>query len=270
MIEREHLPRRKLLARLAESGAPGWTSYSPPSARPRFGDAAIDRDDADRFGEVAEDSATGSVLFVAASGPAMLVAPPFPIETANDYSELYARPLVELIERKRNVAALLLRRGGFTVGYFRAGALVDSKTDQRFVKNRHRKGGQSQRRFDRIREKQVHELYGKACTEARDKLDPYDDEIEHVLFGGDRLTLIEFRKQCSYFEKFGARVIERVLGVAGNPRRASLDDLPREIWSSEVYTAMDELPAPPTRQRKLRQRAAPDALRPESTGDEEE
>ena len=258
------------MARLAESGAPGWTSYSLPGVPLRFGDAVIARDDADRLAEVAEESTTGSVLFLAASGPAMLVVPPFRVEAAVDYSEMYARPLVELIERKRNVAALLLRKGCFTVGYFRAGGLVDSKTDQRFVKNRHRKGGQSQRRFDRIRDKQIHELFGKACTEARDKLDPYESEIEHVLFGGDRLTLIEFRKQCSYFEKFGPRVLERVLGVPGNPRRASLDDLPREIWSSEVYTVMDEPPAPLSGRRKLRQRVAPDALRPESTGGDEE
>lgn len=235
-VEREHLSRRKLLARLPESGAPGWTSYSPPGASPRFGDVVRpDPVDTDRLVEAAVESDTGSVLFVADFG-VMLVVPPFPVEVQDDYSELYTRPLVDSLERKRNVAALLLRLGGFTVGYFRGGVLVDSKTDQRFVKNRHRKGGQSQRRFDRIREKQVHELFGKACSEAREKLDEYQDEIEYVLFGGDRHTLIDFRKQCSYFEKYGARVLGRVLAVPGNPRRESLDDLPHEIWSSEVYT----------------------------------
>jgi hypothetical protein len=234
-VTREHLPRRKLLARLPEPGAPGWTSYAPPGTAPHSADARLDRDDADRLAEVSTESATGSVLFASAT-VVMLVVPPFPIDLSEDYSELYTRPLMELLERKRNVAALLLRLGGFTVGYFRGGVLVDSKTDQRFVKNRHRKGGQSQRRFDRIREKQVHELFGKVCGEAREKLEPYEGEIEHLLFGGDRHTLIDFRKQCSYFEKYGERVLERVLAVPGNPRRESLDDLPREIWSSETYT----------------------------------
>jgi peptide subunit release factor 1 (eRF1) len=239
-VQREHLSRRKLLARLPESGTPGWTSYAPPGASPRFGDAVrLDRDDADRLAEVAAESDTGTVLFAGDSG-VMLVVPPFPIDAADDYSELYTRPLVDLLERKRNVAALLLRLGGFTVGYFRGGVLVDSKTDQRFVKNRHRKGGQSQRRFDRIREKQIYELFGKACHEAREKLDDYQSEIEYVLLGGDRHTLIDFRKQCSYFERYGARVLDRILAVPGNPRRESLDDLPHEIWSSEVYTLRDE------------------------------
>ena len=148
-------------------------------------------------------------------------------------------PLVELLERPRTVAALLLRRGGFSVGLLRGGAVADSKTDQRFVKNRHRKGGQSQRRFDRIREKQVHELFAKACAEAREKLEPYEQEIEFVFFGGDRHTLQDFRKECTYFERFGDRVMSRVLLVAGDPRRESLDAAPREIWSSEVYTVRD-------------------------------
>ncbi len=263
MIEREHLPRRKLLARLPATGARGWTSYSPAGVAPRFGETALDRDDADRLREAATDSPTGSVLFLGADGGAAVVVPPFPVLVEVDYSELYTRPLIELVERKRNVAALLLRLGGFTVGFFRGGVLADSKTDQRFVKNRHRKGGQSQRRFDRIREKQVHELFAKACTEAREKLDPYEEEVEHVMFGGDRHTLLDFRKECSYFEKYGTRVIERVLAVPGNPRRESLDDLPREIWSSEMYSVVtDEEAAEKAvgRRRRLRPATAPDAL----------
>ncbi|MDE3096682.1 MAG: hypothetical protein KGK07_11885, partial [Chloroflexota bacterium] len=182
---------------------------------------------------------TGSVLFAGAS-EALLVLPPLPVEAAIDYSELYAAPLRASLERRRGVAVLLLRLGGFSVGFFRGEALADAKTDQRFVKNRHRKGGQSQRRFDRIREKQTDELFGKACATSREKLAPYEAEIEHVFFGGDRHTLQAFHKQCSYFERFGPRVMRRVLPVAGDPRRASLEAMPREVWSSDVYVARGE------------------------------
>jgi peptide subunit release factor 1 (eRF1) len=235
-ITREHVSRGKLLQVLPEGGAPGWTSYRPPREAPSFGAFDADPETAERFAEIAGDSDTGSVLFARAD-ELTLIVPPFPVVEAIDYSELYPPPLVELLERPRTVAVLLLRRGGFSVGFFRGGAVADSKTDQRFVKNRHRKGGQSQRRFDRIREKQVHELFGKACGEAREKLEPYEEEIEFVFFGGDRHTLQDFRKECSYFERFGDRVMNRVLLVAGDPRRESLDLAPREIWSSEVYTA---------------------------------
>ena len=234
-MEREHLTRRRLLARLPDEGAPGWTSYRTAGGVPALDKAELDTEDAERLAEIAAASDTGSVMF-ARPGETMLVVPPFPVEAADDYSEVYARSLVDLLQRPRVVATFLLRLGGFSVGFFRGDAIIDSKTDRRFVKNRHRKGGQSQRRFDRIREKQVHELFGKACAEAREKLGEYEDEIQHVFFGGDRLTLLAFRKECSYFERFGDRVRGRILPVPGDPRRASLDAMPAEIWSSEVYT----------------------------------
>ncbi len=233
-ITREHVARGKLLQILPETGAPGWTSYRSPHEPPSFGELDVDPETAGRFEEIARESDTGSVLFADADD-LTLVVPPFPVDHAIDYSELYPPPLAELLERPRTVAVLLLRRGGFSVGFFRGGAVADSKTDQRFVKNRHRKGGQSQRRFDRIREKQVHELFAKACAEAREKLEPYEQEIEYVFFGGDRHTLQDFHKECTYFERFGGRVMDRVLLVAGDPRRESLDLAPREIWSSEIW-----------------------------------
>ncbi len=235
-MKRESVTRRQLLRRLPDGGAPGWTSFRPRFEKPPLAELALSRDDADQIADVAAASDTGSVLFVR-EGAATLIVPPFPVEEPLDYSEMYLRPLVELLERKRVVATMLLRLGGFSVGFFRGDAVMDSKTDRRFVKNRHRKGGQSQRRFDRIREKQVHELFGKACEEAREKLEEYEDEIEFVFFGGDRLTLLAFRKECSYFERFGERVLARVLPVPGDPRRASLDAMPAAIWSSDVYTS---------------------------------
>jgi hypothetical protein len=241
-ITRTHVSKKKLMALLPDPGAPGWTSYATPGSVPLLSDAGLDPEAADRFAEIAEASDTGSVLFAHGTG-AMLVVPPFPIEEADSYSELYPRPLVDLLERPRSVAVFLLRKGGFTTGFFRGGALVDSKTDRRFVKNRHRKGGQSQRRFDRIREKQVYELFEMACEDARETLEPYVEEIEWVLLGGDRHTLQDFRKQCRYFDRFGASMLNRTLLVTGDPRRASLEQAPHEIWSSEVYVAVHD-PAP--------------------------
>ncbi|HEY7801725.1 MAG TPA: Vms1/Ankzf1 family peptidyl-tRNA hydrolase [Dehalococcoidia bacterium] len=233
MIERLHVSHRELLSKLPEDGTPGTTQYRLPGDVPAA-DEALLGDDARRIIEVAATSETGSVLCTHAGG-ATLVVPAFAIETRDDYSEVYAGPLRAVLDRERVYAVLLLRLGGFSVGFFRGAALVDSKTDQRFVKNRHRKGGQSQRRFDRIREKQVDELFGKACETARETLTPYEAEIEHVFFGGDRHTLQAFHKECSYFQRFGARVMQRVLPVPGDPRRASLDAIPREVWSSELY-----------------------------------
>ena len=233
-IERVHLARPALLRRLPDDGAPGSTSIRPGHAEPALADERVVPEARERLLALGAASSTGSVLFTSAAG-IMLVLPPFPVDAADDFSEIRLEPLVELLNRKRALAVLLLRLGGFSLGFFRGEALVDSKTDQRFVKNRHRKGGQSQRRFERIREKQIAELFGKVCETAREKLEPYEREIEHMVFGGDRRTLLDFRKHCSYFERYGERVMERVLPVPGDPRRSSLEAIPREVWSSDVY-----------------------------------
>ena len=233
-MDRAHRTRKQILAALPDPGSPGWTAYAPPETTPAFEPGALDPDEASSVEEIARASDTGSVLILRPT-EVTLIVPPFPIDEEVAFSEIWTRPLIDLLERRRTVAVFLLRLGGFSTGIFREGFLIDSKTDRRFVKNRHRKGGQSQRRFDRIREKQVHELFELACADAHEKLEPYEPEIEHIFLGGDRLTLLAFRKQCRYFDRYGARLRQRTLLVPGDPRKATLDQMPAEIWSSEVY-----------------------------------
>lgn len=232
---RLHLSRRQLDARLPPDGTAGLTAYRAPGSPAPLPSFGCESDVQGRMDELARASDTGAALF-ADGASATLVVPPFPFEVDRDAAHIDRAPLDELMERRRTLAVFLLRLGGFSVGMFRGDALIDSKTDQRFVKNRHRKGGQSQRRFERIREKQVDELFGKACETARATLGPYEREVEFALLGGDKLTLLAFRKQCRYFdERFGAKLLSRVLAVPGDPRRDKLEAMPREIWSSEVY-----------------------------------
>ena len=228
------MSKRQLLAALPDPGSTGSTSYRRARETPSVEAFPGDADARDAMLEIAAASETGSALFVQPDR-AMLVVPSLPIDISDDYSEIYARPLIEILDRPRTYAVFLLRLGGFSVGFFRGETLIDSKTDQRFVKNRHKKGGQSQRRFERIREKQVDELFGKACETARETLLPYEVEIQHAFLGGDRHTMQAFRKECSYFERFGDRLMSAVLHVPGDPRRAVLEAMPREVWSSDIW-----------------------------------
>jgi hypothetical protein len=234
-VRRERLTKRQLLGRLSAANSEGMTSYRRAGGVPDLRAISIDQDSAEAFRGAMESSATGFALFAWPSS-ALLVVPPFPIEADLDAPNIDDGPLVDLLARPRVYAVFLLRLGGFSVGFFRGDSLVDSKTDQRFVKNRHRKGGQSSRRFERIREKQIDELFDKACVTVRDRLAPYEREIEHVFLGGDRRTLQSFRKVCDYFDSFGERLMPRVLHLTGDPRKAALEAMPREVWSSDVWT----------------------------------
>jgi hypothetical protein len=233
-MQRERMSKQKLLASLPTDNTPGTTHYAVPHTAPTISVPWLDDDSHGRIISAAGASTTGSAVFTTTDG-VTLVLPPFPIEAPLAMDNIDLKPLVALLGRPRAYAAFLLRRGGYTTGFFRGDALVTSKTGGRFVKNRHRAGGQSQGRYDRIRDKQVHELLGKACEDMRATLSPYEKEIEHVFVGGDRLLLIEFHKHCSYFERLGSRIMPQTIPITGDPRRASLDLVSREVTSSTVF-----------------------------------
>jgi peptide subunit release factor 1 (eRF1) len=226
--ERRSVPRHRLAAALPSEGSDGSSHYRPP------GDAPTPRLPVE-LQDVAEASETGHAAFITADS-SMVVLPPFPLDVSTNHERIVTAPLVENVEHDRTCAVFLLRLGGFAVGVLDGDALLDSKVDQRFVKNRHRKGGQSQRRFERIREKQIDELFKKACETAREKLSPHDDAIEHVFLGGDKRTLQAFGKRCDYFDSFGERLLSRVLPVAGDPRHDTLIAIPRALYACDVYT----------------------------------
>jgi len=94
-------------------------------------------------------------------------------------------------------------------------------------------GGTSQRRFARIRQKQIHELFVKACSVTEERLGPYEKEIDHIFLGGERHTLTDFLKECPFLQRMESRVAKRILSV-GEPRRRELENMPREIWKSQV------------------------------------
>ena len=78
--------------------------------------------------------------------------PPFPpLERPGVRDGFDPAPLLEHAARDRVVAVLLVRLGGHAAGVFSGRRLVDSKVGTRNVHGRHRAGGSSQRRFERMR-----------------------------------------------------------------------------------------------------------------------
>lgn len=224
--ERLRLASEALGRHLSELGTDGATQYRPPGEVPQGLPETLR--------EIAALSTRGSVAF-ASREAWTLVVPPFPLAERRDYDGMVADPLLRLVARSLTYAVFLLRLGGFAVGVYRDDALLVSKVDQRFVKNRNRKGGQSQRRFERIREKQIDELFKKACETARERLSPFEDGIQWVVLGGDRRTMLVFRRACDYIDRFGARLRADVLPVPGDPRHATLLSMPRAVRMSDVY-----------------------------------
>ena len=179
-------------------------------------------------------SETGAFLFWSLA-QSHLVLPPFRVERQADYPGWHAGPLQSLLDRPRPVLVLLLRLGGYAVGIFEGERLVSSKVGSPFVKGRHRKGGSSSGRFARRREEQARTLFDKACETLRMQLEGYEGRLEHLIFGGDRLTLQAFQKRCPHLKRLEGIRLQRVLDVP-DPRLNVLKGTPRLIYTSRVAT----------------------------------
>ena len=239
VISRRELTRRRLEALLADlEASPGdWlTICLPPGSRPSPGGslpatqtAWLEEIDA-LAGEL--DSETGAAFFWS-EARRLVVLPPFPLREARWQAGCDTAPLRSLLIEPRRVGVVLLRLGHYAVGVFDGERLVDSRTGHRFVKGRHRAGGQSAQRFVRIREKQIREMFDKACEAVQARFEPVERDLDHVFLGGDRHTLGAFLKRCPYLRRLEDRTMRRLLPVS-RPGQAALEAMPREIFKSQV------------------------------------
>jgi len=174
----------------------------------------------------------GLVIFSAPS-QVITIQPAFPI-VEDLYSEgTLVYPLLRQINNDLTVAVILLRLGRFAIGVLRGEKLISSKTASRYVKNRHKAGGSSQRRFARSRERLIRELYDKTCKTTQILISPYEQNIDYVLLGGEKTTLEGFRKRCAYLNKLKPKILSRSLQFA-IPNHATLTKIPREVWKYRV------------------------------------
>jgi hypothetical protein len=180
-------------------------------------------------------SDTGGILLWTLS-EAHLVIPPFPVEAAEERDGWHTGPLLSLLDKPRRVLVVLLRMGGFAIGMFEGERLMSSKVDAPFVKGRHRQGGSSSGRFARRREGQERMLFDKACEVLRAQVEGYHSPPQHLVLGGDRLTLQAFEKRCPYLSRFRSIRLDRVLVDIPDPRLAVLQDAPRLFYASRVLT----------------------------------
>ena len=110
----------------------------------------------------AHASETGIVLIsvaitVSEWKPLLALLPPFPIIKSSESNSF--DDFREFVMLPRTIGIILLRLGHWAFGIAKDGDLSVTKTGTRYVKGKHRKGGQSSNRFRRGREKWIRELF---------------------------------------------------------------------------------------------------------------
>ena len=183
---------------------------------------------AERHGEVRSTRIGPERVTVEAAGGAVLDCdPPFPplaAEAGGTYEGLHVAPLLEHVRRERVAGVLLVRLGGHAAGVFAGRRLVDSKVGSRLVHGRHKKGGSSQRRFERRRGEQARVAMEAAADVAARVLLPHHADLDALVLGGDRHALAEVMEDPR-LRPLRRLVVEGVLDVP-DPRLAVLRSMP--------------------------------------------
>ena len=192
-----------------------------------FGTAAL----SEELLEILAVSKTGGVLFWGGAHKC-LVSPPFPLREQAVFTGFSTEPLRSMLRVDYNIALVLVHLGAYAVGLCRGEELITSKVGTGLVHGRHKKGGSSQMRFQRRREKQADEFLDRVCLHAREHFELKAKTIDYMVYGGPRQTVLELQKRCPFLELFQGRVLA-VLDVP-NPRREVLEKVVVRLWSSRI------------------------------------
>ena len=177
-------------------------------------------------------SDTGIAVFVS-QDRTVAIQPPFPLTMDVKTPGLASKPILDLLDSEPVVGLILLRLGRYAVAVLRGDKLLATKTDSRYVKNRHRAGGSSQRRFERSRERLIRELYDTTCRITLGVFEPFLREIDYVMLGGEKVTLNGFVKRCRLMQDLEPKTLSRLLPV-DRPNQKALESISYEMWKSRV------------------------------------
>jgi len=182
--------------------------------------------------EATAGSGTGAVFFWSPRRM-HLVLPPFPIAEEYMTNGYDAEPLRSLLTQDFLIALVLVRLGAYSIGICRRTELIDSKTGTGLVHARHKKGGSSQARFARHREKQIEQFLVRVCGHVREHIEPHARSLDYLVYGGARTTILLLRKRCPFLNQFDDRILRMLLDIP-EPRKAVLEKAIGTVWSTDV------------------------------------
>jgi len=123
-----------------------------------------------------------------------IIEPPEPVPLYKYHcdSEFYLEPLKEMLKEKKYYGLIVIDRREATVGMLKGKRIEVLRYTTSMVPGKHRQGGQSSVRFERLREIAIHEFYKKVGERASEALLPYIKQLLGVLIGGPSPTKEEF------------------------------------------------------------------------------
>jgi peptide chain release factor subunit 1 len=132
-----------------------------------------------------------SVAVFASEKNSFLKVIELPIDVDNQLivdSSPYLRPLIRIMDEWESFTLLLMNTHFAKIFKVEMGEVGDSKKISKDIMNKHKKGGWSQARFNRLRKGAIDHFYKEIIDELQDK------EHEHIIIAGPGQAKIHFQK----------------------------------------------------------------------------
>jgi len=244
VIDRFDLGRAQALRWLDELSGPevAFTLYLKPGmARGEIETMllqSLDRGETlDTLAEKAGGSPTGAAVFYL-MGKGFVIWPPFPLGETVVCRGFLPGPLRSMLEKDWRLGLILVRLGRYAVAAFQGNKLLAGKAGTGLVHARHHKGGSSANRFARHRDKQMEYFFTRIEGHAKEVLGPYLGDIDYIIYGGTRDTLLKMWRQCAFFQALRPKMLNRLIPLR-EPRRSTFEDALGQAYSSAVYEVIE-------------------------------
>ena len=140
---------------------------------------------------------------------AFIIEPPIPITTFlyRCDSAFYLEPIESMLAEKEIYGLFLIDRRECTIGLLKGNRINMLKYMTSQVPGKHGRGGQSQRRFERLTEIAAHEWFVK-CGEAASEIFRQEEDIKGILVGGPGPTKQYFVEENYLHYEIQDKIIE--------------------------------------------------------------
>lgn len=122
----------------------------------------------------------------------------------------------------------IIRSDIFILGIYKNNKLISIENIKSNIKSKHSKGGFSQKRFDRKREKQINKHIQRSAEKLEKSIQKYKDEINLIAIGGEKNIIKKFKNKIQY------DIVSKPLDATGRKKEA-LEKGRRSFWKTKIY-----------------------------------
>jgi len=180
----------------------------------------------DSFGNINQQ-----IIIIVSKEHSLFISLPFPFNKIKPRS---CAEIISILSNNITIGVLFFELGSWVSGIIKYKKVLLSKRGSRYVKGRHKAGGQSQRRFERNREKWIEELNKKVYEDIKKYISSEQNNLDYFILLGEENSLNEFVKTTDLEKIFGQKIIYRKSSLK-NYNSKTILKASSNLWSSKIY-----------------------------------